>query len=127
MNTITLFRSNTIYLPWLQILLTIAAIVGVYFMPSLQLFAISLCLYFLIGCFGISIGYHRYLAHKSFEFRWSWLQWPCLLFGCLAGTGSPLGWVAVHREHHRHSDRPGDPHSPHTIGYKSLIANYHYE
>jgi stearoyl-CoA desaturase (delta-9 desaturase) len=25
-------------------------------------------------------------------------------------------WVAVHRAHHRYSDEPGDPHSPHVYG-----------
>ena len=25
-------------------------------------------------------------------------------------------WVAIHRKHHRHSDEPGDPHSPHQYG-----------
>jgi fatty-acid desaturase len=127
MSIKSLVRSNTIYLPWLQIILSALAIIGVCVFPSVGMFCISLVLYALIGCFGISIGYHRYLSHKSFTFKKSWLQWPCIFLGCLAGTGSPIGWVAVHREHHRHSDRTGDPHSPHTIGYKSLLANYQYE
>ncbi len=25
-------------------------------------------------------------------------------------------WVAIHRKHHRHSDQPGDPHTPHVYG-----------
>jgi fatty acid desaturase len=32
----------------------------------------------------------------------------------MAIEGSVVGWVANHRRHHVHSDRSGDPHSPHT-------------
>jgi stearoyl-CoA desaturase (Delta-9 desaturase) len=31
----------------------------------------------------------------------------------MALQGSVIDWVADHRKHHAHSDRPGDPHSPH--------------
>lgn len=122
-----IFRSNTVILPYVQIAFTIISILGLFFMFSLHGIFLSIIMYFLIGCVGISIGYHRFLSHKSFELKYSWLQWPFFFFGCLAGTGSPIGWVAVHREHHRHSDRSGDPHSPHTIGLKSLIAKYEYK
>jgi len=30
-------------------------------------------------------------------------------------------WVAVHRKHHRFSDEPGDPHSPHVYGIKQVF------
>jgi fatty-acid desaturase len=32
--------------------------------------------------------------------------------GALAMQDSPIYWVAVHRLHHQHTDKPGDPHSP---------------
>ena len=34
----------------------------------------------------------------------------------MAVEGSLFHWVALHRRHHQHSDRPGDPHSPHLHG-----------
>ena len=121
-----MFRSNTIFLPYIQIVSTIVALLVLLFDFSMTGFLLSILMYVLIGCFGISIGYHRYLSHKSFKLKYKWSEWILLWLGCLAGTGSPIGWVAVHREHHRKSDRPGDPHSPHTIGAKSLIAKYEY-
>lgn len=122
-----MFRSNTLYLPFIQILLTVvSAITLIYFYDPYWL-AVSVVMYFMIGCLGISIGYHRYLSHRAFVLKHTWMEWPLLWLGCLAGTGSPTGWVAVHREHHRKSDKPGDPHSPHTIGLKSLIAKYQYK
>jgi stearoyl-CoA desaturase (delta-9 desaturase) len=30
-------------------------------------------------------------------------------------------WVAIHRKHHRYSDQPGDPHSPHVYGLKRVL------
>jgi stearoyl-CoA desaturase (delta-9 desaturase) len=30
-------------------------------------------------------------------------------------------WVAIHRRHHRSSDLPGDPHSPHVFGFWHVL------
>jgi stearoyl-CoA desaturase (delta-9 desaturase) len=30
-------------------------------------------------------------------------------------------WVAIHRKHHRFSDQPGDPHSPHVYGIRRVF------
>ena len=38
----------------------------------------------------------------------------------MAVERSPISWVANHRRHHRFSDRPGDPHSPHLHGNELL-------
>jgi stearoyl-CoA desaturase (Delta-9 desaturase) len=35
------------------------------------------------------------------------------VFGSMAVEGPLIEWVATHRKHHRFSDEPGDPHSPH--------------
>jgi stearoyl-CoA desaturase (delta-9 desaturase) len=40
----------------------------------------------------------------------------------MAIEGSVVSWVANHRRHHVHSDRPGDPHSPHTSASGPLGA-----
>lgn len=60
---------------------------------------------------GVSTGYHRMLAHRSFK-----TSRPVKLFftvgGAMAGQGPPLIWTAHHRRHHRVADKPGDPHSP---------------
>ena len=121
------FRSNTEYLPYIQILVSIiTGLVLMFDFSGLGLLA-SVVIYAFIGCFGISIGYHRYLAHKSFELKYKWMKYPLFWLGCIAGTGSPLGWAAVHRNHHKFSDRVGDPHSPKNIGLKVLLADYEYK
>ena len=72
-----------------------------------------LCIFlgwFLYGCLGISIGYHRLLSHRSFP-----ATPPArnlfLFFGCLATGGSPLSWGGAHRMHHAFCDTEKDPHS----------------
>jgi len=63
----------------------------------------------------VTLYLHRGQAHRGIHFHpilehfmrfWLWLT-----------TGMVTRqWVAVHRKHHRFSDRPGDPHSPHVFG-----------
>lgn len=66
----------------------------------------------LYGCIGAEINAHRYFSHGSFEYKWGWMKNVFSWFTCLSGTGSPITWVAVHNEHHKHSDKEGDPHNP---------------
>jgi len=79
--------------------------------------------YFLYGCLGIVVTYHRYLTHNSYQAR------PLLvkifsILGCFAGTGSPLAWVAIHINHHLKSDKSDDPHSPRYKGLKIFTLDY---
>ncbi len=66
---------------------------------------------YVIRMFGITGGYHRYFAHKSyktsrpFQFVLGWL-------GCMSLQKGPLWWAAHHRLHHRYSDTEEDVHSP---------------
>jgi stearoyl-CoA desaturase (Delta-9 desaturase) len=64
-----------------------------------------------IQLFGITVGYHRLLAHRSFKTSRQF-QFVLALFGVLAGQNGPLWWVGHHRHHHRYSDRDEDIHSP---------------
>jgi stearoyl-CoA desaturase (delta-9 desaturase) len=61
---------------------------------------------------GITIGYHRLFCHRSFKTSRP-VQCLFAILGSMAFEGPVLKWAAVHRCHHQHSDRPGDPHSPH--------------
>jgi len=70
---------------------------------------------YVLTALGITIGFHRLFTHHSFE-TYSWVKFLLAVFGSMAVQGSLLKWVARHRQHHQHSDRPEDLHSPHHHG-----------
>ena len=71
-----------------------------------------------IAC--VTLYLHRSQAHRGVTFHpvvahfmraWLWLT-----------TGMiTKQWVAVHRKHHRFSDEPGDPHTPHVYGIGRVL------
>lgn len=72
--------------------------------------------YQIIAHVGISAGLHRYWAHKAFK-AGPFFEIVTLYMSVLAGSRSPIGWIATHRMHHHHSDTDLDPHSPNTKGF----------
>ena len=72
---------------------------------------------YLITALGVTVGYHRLLTHRAFA-TYPWLERTFAVLGSLSLQGSVLDWVSDHRKHHAHTDREGDPHSPH-VGHGS--------
>ena len=62
--------------------------------------------------FGITVGFHRHLTHRSFT-TYKPIRATLAALGSAAIEGPVISWVADHRKHHRFSDQQGDPHSPH--------------
>lgn len=60
---------------------------------------------------GVSAGFHRMLAHRSFATHKP-TRVLLTLCGTMGAEGPPLIWTAHHRKHHKFSDKEGDPHSP---------------
>lgn len=72
---------------------------------------ITFFVYFIVGCFGLVMTYHRLLAHNSWPASSLYKKVGSVL-GSYAGIGSPLVWTAIHRAHHKFVDTTRDPHSP---------------
>jgi hypothetical protein len=72
-------------------------------------------LFYLVTGFGVTLGFHRCLTHRSFTARPA-LRVALAIAGSMAFQGDVIGWVATHRRHHAFTDRPGDPHSPYRYG-----------
>ena len=66
---------------------------------------------YMVRAFGITVVYHRGMAHRSFRMPRS-VQAVGAAVAASAAQRGPLWWVAHHRAHHRATDRAGDPHSP---------------
>jgi stearoyl-CoA desaturase (delta-9 desaturase) len=70
---------------------------------------VAVSLYYLTGAFGITLGFHRLLTHRSLKMVKP-LEYAVAILGTLALQGGPIEWIATHRAHHAHTDREGDPH-----------------
>lgn len=77
--------------------------------------ALCIALYF-VRMFGLTAGYHRYFAHRSYKTS-RVFQFLLAALACSATQKGPLWWAAHHRRHHRFSDQEGDVHSPVRSGF----------
>ena len=71
-----------------------------------------LAVLYVTTAFGITLGFHRLLTHRSFATHRA-VEYALAVIGTMAVQGPVITWVADHRKHHAHTDREGDPHSPH--------------
>ncbi|MGE0632405.1 MAG: acyl-CoA desaturase [Pseudobdellovibrionaceae bacterium] len=123
MNVSSVTRSNTAIFPLLQIASTSFVFYALFQNYSWKLWLTAYLVYFLNGCFGVTITFHRLLSHRSFKIH-KYLEYLFSFLGAMGGTGSSIGWVAVHKQHHRYADKTKDPHSPHQSGLKILFSHY---
>lgn len=72
---------------------------------------VALVAFYLFGCWGVAITFHRFISHRSFVAP-MWFRNVGIILGSLGGVGSTIEWTAVHRDHHKNVDTDKDPHSP---------------
>lgn len=102
----------------LQIINHLLLIIGVIFVlysEQYHYLIVALIFYWVTGVLGINIGMHRLLSHRSFR-TYSVYEWLLSFIAVITTVGSPLAWTAIHRQHHRICEKPGDPHSPYLLG-----------
>jgi len=63
-----------------------------------------------VGSFGVGLGWHRLLTHRSFSVP-KWLEYALTVIGTMSIQDSPDKWVATHRIHHAFTETEKDPHS----------------
>src|SRR3954453_17022197 len=98
-----------VFLPFIVTAAAIPLLWGSLATPSaLIVFAI---MYVICGL-GITVGFHRMLTHRAFATH-RWTRYLFAGLGSMAIQGPVIEWVADHRKHHAHTDKEGDPHSPH--------------
>tara|TARA_B100000579_G_C22836942_1_gene859351 strand:+ start:967 stop:2076 length:1110 start_codon:yes stop_codon:yes gene_type:complete len=59
---------------------------------------------------GITVGYHRYFAHKSFS-TYPIIEWIFMFCGTMGLQNKIINWCSDHRKHHRLLDTSDDPYS----------------
>ena len=117
----SIFRPKETVLISLQALAIVGAITAIFGNFSLAYWGFGILGYALIFGLGITVTFHRLLAHRSYRLIKP-LEYLFSLFANLGCTGSSVGWVFVHRAHHMHTDTTGDPHSPVVYGRWGAIA-----
>jgi stearoyl-CoA desaturase (delta-9 desaturase) len=65
---------------------------------------------YLVSGLGITVGYHRLMAHRSFDCP-NWVKAALLVAGAWALQNSAIKWAADHLRHHAHCDSEKDPYN----------------
>ncbi|MBE9180968.1 fatty acid desaturase [Oculatella sp. LEGE 06141] len=99
---------------WATVVFMVAIHLGACFafLPSnFSWAAVGWCLFlhWITGGLGITLGWHRLLAHRSFQTP-KWLEYFFVFCGTLSVQGGPIWWAGLHRHHHRYSDQAVDHH-----------------
>ena len=89
----------------------ILAVVALFY-TTWQVVVLALALHWVCIGWGIGMGYHRLHTHRSYTVPKP-VEYFLAVCGALTLQGGPIFWTALHRIHHQHSDKPGDPHTPH--------------
>jgi fatty-acid desaturase len=114
-TSITWYKSPLLFFQ----ILTHLSIIPMIMYASTFDWIMAIVMYYLIGCWGIAITYHRLISHRSFKSP-AWFTIIGLILGTLGGVGSTIQWICQHREHHAYADTDKDPHSP-AGGIKTFI------
>ena len=81
------------------------------FHTTWQAVVVAAMLHWMCIGWGIGLGYHRLHTHRSYKTP-KLVEYFFAVCGCLTLQGGPVFWTALHRIHHQHSDKTGDPHTP---------------
>jgi len=100
----------------LPFLLMHAALVAILWVGVSPIAIILSAVTLLARVFALTAFYHRYFSHRAFRTS-RWFQFCGAALGACAVQRGPIWWAAHHRQHHRHSDDPRDPHSPRQLGF----------
>jgi len=94
-----------------RIYLVHIASLAIFIVPFTWPLLIGAVISFFIRVFAWEAGSHRYFSHHAFRTS-RVFQFVLAALAAAAAQRGPIWWAANHRKHHRHSDQPGDPHSP---------------
>ncbi|MBK5281975.1 MAG: acyl-CoA desaturase [Nitrospiraceae bacterium] len=102
---------------WTAILfctITMGAVIGIplygYFYHYIWLDWSLFGLLYVVSELGITVGYHRLMAHRGFDCP-NWVKGLLLIGGAWALQNSAIKWTSDHLRHHAHCDEEKDPYN----------------
>ncbi len=95
-------------------LITLGTLVGLpvyaYFYDYMWVDWAMFGLLYIVTGLGITVGYHRLIAHRSFDCP-NWVKAGLLIAGGWALENSALKWASAHIRHHAQCDQEEDPYN----------------
>ncbi|MGC4113871.1 MAG: acyl-CoA desaturase [Myxococcales bacterium] len=92
-----------------------AALAALFFPLRWEMVALAVGSYYL-RMFGVTAGYHRYFAHRSYKTSRPF-QFVLAFLAQTSAQKGVLWWAGHHRAHHAYSDTEQDVHSPVRRGF----------
>lgn len=86
-------------------------VLAIFFVPVNEQIILWTVITYFIRVFAWEAGSHRYFAHRSFKTSRAFQLFLAVL-AASGGQRGPIWWANHHRNHHKTSDQPDDPHSP---------------
>lgn len=103
-------------------LATLPLIIYGLFFENILWFGLAFAMFFIFRYIGITVVYHRMVAHGVGINDVSPVTKFILLCISFFGTiTTPIQMVGIHLQHHRYTDTENDPHSPVTMGKRVLF------
>ncbi len=119
-----LFSNTTLATQFFLLVALIGTVLGFYNLETdWSTIGLIILGYWLYGCLGIVVTFHRQLTHQSYTTH-KLISNIGSFLGCMANTGSTFVWTAIHLKHHLKSDKEGDPHSPWIVGWRVFLLDY---
>jgi fatty-acid desaturase len=104
-------KNNVLWLNLSEFIVVHSLAVTAIFYFSWTNFFVMFLLFYLTLVWGVAIGFHRLLTHRSFVVP-KWFEYVLTILGSMTLQQGAIGWVASHRLHHVFTETEQDPHSP---------------
>lgn len=122
-----MFESNFVIIKIIYLFNIFISLLYMYYVGiEINQIIIVITVFFFMNPLGIAISYHRFWSHNSFKWRNKLLMLICTIPPMISCVGSILGWVGIHRQHHRYSDTELDPHRA-SKGFLNMLFMNSYE
>lgn len=122
----TKFFTNDSKVKWAQAIAYIGSIATLTFLFDWTMLLLGIVAGWILFGVGVSVCLHKWSSHRTFVPKNKFWKTVILFFGTLCTLGSTISWAAGHREHHRFTDKAGDPHRPAGSLWHKIKVYFYY-
>lgn len=100
---------------WIKVYYILGSLFFLFYFDTTQ-FAIAIICHWILAGYTTSVIMHRQISHRQFEYKNKFFKYFSYFTIVISGQGTPIGWAAVHRQHHKYPDTERDPQNPKVVG-----------